>query len=74
MACSAGPWLDPGNKKVAMENVTHKQTSALHQERKRTLQGVFLLLLTAVLSIGLTLAWFTLIGYGFLALLGQTAI
>ena len=68
MACSASSWLDLGNKKVAMENVTHKQSSAVRQDRKRSLKGVLLVLLTVVLSIGLTAGWFTLIGYGLFAL------
>ena len=47
-----------------MENGTQEQSSADHQGRKRSLGAVLLVLLTVVLSIGLTVAWFTLIGYG----------
>ena len=62
MACSAGSWLDLGDKKVAMENVTHKQNVAGHQEPIRSQRGV-LLLLTLALTIGLAVGWFTLLGY-----------
>ena len=50
-----------------MENVTHKQNAAGHQEPKRSQRGV-LLLLTLALTIGLAVVWYTLLGYGFLAL------
>jgi hypothetical protein len=67
MACSASSWLDLGNKRVAMENVTHKHNAAVHQEPIRSQRGV-LLLSTLALTIGLAVVWYTLLGYGFLAL------
>ncbi len=51
-----------------MENATPEQSSNDHQDGKRSPTGVFLVLLTVVLSIGLTVAWFTLVGYAVLAL------
>ncbi len=51
-----------------MEDVTPEQSSNDHQGRKRSPTGVFLVLLTVALSIGLTVAWFTLVGYAVLAL------
>ena len=73
MACSASSWIDLRNKKVAMENDPHQQSSPDHQDRKRSLVGVLLVVLTVALSIGLTVAWFTLIGYAVMALFGWIA-
>jgi hypothetical protein len=54
--------------RLPMENATPEQSSNDHQDGKRSPTSVFLVLLTVALSIGLTVAWFTLVGYAVLAL------
>ena len=51
-----------------MGNVAHKQSAAVHPARKHSARDLFLVVLTVALAIGLTVAWLTLIGYGFFAL------
>ncbi len=51
-----------------MGNVAHKQSAAVHSARKHSARDLFLVVLTVALSIGLTVAWLTLLGYGFLRL------
>jgi uncharacterized protein HemX len=57
-----------GSKKVAMDNGSPEQSAPDHQDRKGSLRGLLLMLLMVVLSIGLSVVWFTLIGYGVVAL------
>jgi len=72
--CSTAAWLDHSNQnRCPGKKPNMDKGSADPPDRKARLIVIIIALLTVTSAIGLTVAWFVLIGYGVLALVGWMA-